>query len=155
MTAIVGAEEALLEQKQNFVNLVQRGVPRAHAALDPSVGWTLRKMNLLLANAEFFELVQMAEEYVTDGVEMVLLQKAEGGNMEAIKMWLQNRRRDRWADRREVSVSGQVEVAQVVVDGTREGLRALMEQQDRAALIQAVMPGGSLDEEIVDAELVD
>lgn len=153
MTAVVGSEEALVEQKQQFVNLVQKGVPRTHAALE--VGWTLRKMNLLLANAEFFELVQMAEEYDTDEIEMVLNMKAKAGNMEAIKMWLVNRRRDRWADRREVSVSGQIEVAQVVVDGTREGLRALMEQQDRAALIQAVMPGGSLDEEIVDAELVD
>lgn len=151
MTALVAPDERLAEQKELFLTKVQKGVPRLHAALD--VGWTIRKMHLLLANAEFMELVQIAEEYVSDGVEMVLLQKAEGGNMEAIKMWLQNRRRDRWADRREVAVTGVVEVAQVIIDGTRDGLRAMLEEH--AGVIEAVMPGGSLDEEIVDAELVE
>jgi len=146
-------DEMLASQKEEFIRKVQKGIPRLHAALD--VGWTIRKMHLLLANADFMELVQTAEAYVSDDVEMVLLQKAKDGNMEAIKMWLQNRSRDRWADRREIAVTGTVEVAQVIIDGTRDGLRALIESQDRAALIQAVMPGGALDEEIVDAELVD
>lgn len=151
MTALIAPDEKLALEKEQFLAKVQKGVPRLHAALD--IGWTLRKMHLLLANADFMECVQAAEDFVTDGVEMVLLHKAEDGNMEAIKMWLQNRRRDRWADRREVAVTGTVEVAQVVIDGTREGLRAMLEEH--TGVIEAVMPGGFLDEDIVDAVIVE
>jgi len=151
MTALMAPDEMLASQKEQFLGKVQKGIPRLHAALD--VGWTIRKMHLLLANADFMELVQTAEAYVSDDVEMVLLQKAKDGNMEAIKMWLQNRSRDRWADRREIAVTGTVEVAQVIIDGTRDGLRAMLEEH--TGVIEAVMPGGFLDEDIVDAELVE
>lgn len=151
--ALLPAEERLPFEKKRFLAKVQSGCPRLHAAID--IGWSPSKLYNLLADKDFNELVGYAEEYVTDDIEMMLALKAKDGNMEAIKMWLTNRRPDRWADKREVKYSGQVEVAQVIIDGTREGLRALIEGGDREGLIRAVMPGGSLDEEIADAELVE
>ncbi len=154
MTDLVSAEERLAEQKEEFLEKVKRGIPRLHAAVD--VGWTPRRLSLLLANAEFFELVTTYEECINDEVEMVLLQKAlAGGNMEAIKMWLLNRRPERWADKREVNISGEVVVAQVIVDGTREGLRAMLESPQGADIVAALTPGGALDAEVCDAELLD
>lgn len=153
MTDLVSAEERLADEKIEFLDLIQKGVPRLHAAVD--VGWTPRRLALLLANAEFFELVTTFEERMTDKVEMVLLQKALGGNMESVKMWLLNRRPERWADKREISVTGEVVVAQVVIDGTREGLRAMLESPQGADIVAALTPGGALDAEVCDAELLD
>ena len=151
--ALLPADERLPHEKKRFLAMVQSGIPRLHAAID--IGWSPSKLAHLLASKDFNEMVAYAEAYVDDDIEMVLVHKAKDGNMEAIKMWLTNRRPDRWADKREVKHTGEVQVAQVIIDGTREGLRALIEGGDREGLIQAVMPGGSLDEEIADAELVD
>ncbi len=153
MTDLVSAEERLADEKIQFLELIEKGVPRLHAAVD--VGWTPRRLALLMTNAEFYDLVTTFEERMTDKVEMVLLQKALGSNMEAIKMWLLNRRPERWADKREISLTGEVTVAAVVVEGTVGGLRAMLESQQNPEVVQALTPGGSLDAEVCDAELLD
>lgn len=145
--------ERLALEKQRFLGLVQRGIPQLHAAID--VGWTVAKWKRLLADADFNELVQVAEEYELDGIEMVLKDKAKDGNMDAIKMVLINRRPQRWADRRQVDVSGEIRVAEVLVDSTRDGLRAMFEDAEiRRSAIAALRPGGVLDE-IEEAEVID
>jgi hypothetical protein len=150
---LVTPEERLAAEKLEFLDLVKQGIPRLHAAMD--VGWAPRRLSLLLANAEFNELVVSYESYIDDEVEMVLLNKARQGNMDAVKMWLLNRKRDKWADKREISISGEVTVAAVVIEGTVGGLRRMLESQQNPAVVQALSPGGSLDEEVCDAELLD
>lgn len=152
-TDLVNPEERLAAEKMEFLDLVKRGIPRLHAAVD--VGWTPRRLSLLLANQEFHELVTTYESYIDDKVEKVLLDKALGGNMDAVKMWLLNRKKDKWADKREISVSGEVTVAAVVIEGTVGGLRAMLESQQNPDVVQALTPGGSLDAEVCDAELVE
>lgn len=75
--------------------------------------------------------------------------------MEAVKMWLLNRKKEAWSDKREISLTGEVVVAQVIIDGTREGLRAMLESQQNQDIVAALTPGGALDAEVCDAELLD
>jgi hypothetical protein len=150
---LVSPEERLDAEKVEFLELVKKGIPRLHAAVD--VGWTPRRLSLLLANAEFNELVRMFESYIDDEVQMVLLRKAREGNMDAVRMWLNNRKKEEWADKREINISGEVTVAAVVIEGTVGGLRRMLESAQGPDVAEALMPGGSMDAEVCDAELVD
>jgi len=152
-TPAMSPTERLVLEKQEFVRMVQAGVPQLHAAID--LGWSVSKWKRLLADPEFNELVQVAEEYELDGIEMVLRTKARDGNMEAIKMVLTNMRPARWSDRRRIDVGGEIRIAEVVVDSTRDGLRSVLEDAElRRKAIAELGPGGALDE-ILEAEVLD
>jgi len=149
----LSADERLSLQKLDFIEKVKLGVPPLHAAID--LGWSARRLSRLMAEKDFAEMLATAIDYRDDAVEMVAFQKAVNGNMEAIKLWLQNRRPDRWADKRvhEIHATGGMQIA--VIDATKDALAGfLAEAGSRSEAIAALRPGGALDD-IVDAEILD
>jgi hypothetical protein len=63
----------------------------------------------------------MFESYIDDEVRWVRSARREG-NMDAVKMWLNNRKKEEWADKLEISISGEVTV-RPWSSGTVGGLR--------------------------------
>lgn len=142
------AADRLALQQIDFMEKVKLGVPLLHAALD--VGWSRTKLDRLMRDKDFREQVEDVSTYRDESVEMVLYQKALTGHTESIKMWLENRRPERWrqAQKVDVQLSGGVSIA--VVEANRETLRALIEQHGSVA-VAALGPGS----DILDAEVIE
>jgi len=147
--SIMSPEETLAFEKRAFLEKVKDGVPRVHAAME--LGWSLRKLERLLREQDFLEMVTDVEQYEIAEVEMVLRDKAKAGAMDAIKMYLLNKAPERWSERREVNVTGTSAVIVAHVDATRSALRELLEDPSaRDAAIAALMPGGVIDAEVIE-----
>lgn len=140
--------ERLSMQRIEFFEKLKLGVPAIHAAFD--VGWSPGKLNRLLRDKEFKAEMELAEVYRDEAVELVLYQKAVAGHTESVKMWLENRLPDRWADKKRLEVQHSGGVAIGLIDATTAGLRAFLSESPDA--IAALGPGGVLDVEEVDVD---
>lgn len=141
------------EAANDFLHLLAQGEGRLNAAV--IVGWTPAQMERWMRDDEFAKLVYEVEERKTENVEKVLYEKATGGHMDAIKMFLFNRKPERWSDRKHVDIAGHVEVEHGMVVAVKEAVHGLLGEHMAAGSIAALQPGGALDDEITDAEVVE
>ena len=150
MTDLAPAEQRLEDERLKFCALVKQGVPEMEAAV--SVGWTRVKLKRELRDPTFAELVAVSELQRDGAVEKIAYEMATiRRDKDMVKWWLNNRQPDRWADRRQVDISGSVQVPVHITLGVRDGIRALLE--DDPAQIAALMPGGALD--VIEATVVE
>lgn len=138
-------------QKKDFMEQVKLGVPAIHACFD--VGWTVSRLNKLMRDKDFRNEVEECCTYRDEAVELVLYQKAIAGHTDSVKMWLENRLPDRWADKKRLEVQHSGGVAVAHIDATTEALKALLiDPLTRGEAVAALGPGGILDVEEVDVD---
>jgi len=141
--------ERLSMERIEFLEKVKLGIPPVHAAFD--IGWSMSKLAKLMKDKDFREEFEDNVSYRDQAVVQVLYQKAISGHTESVKMWLENRLPDEWADKKRVEVQHSGGVAVGLIDATREGLRAfLADPETRSQAIAALAPGGVLDVEAED-----
>jgi hypothetical protein len=91
--------------RDKYLKLLARGEHRSIAAETVGVSrglvWLYRKQF-----PEFGELEKQAEIRANGNIENVLYKKAEAGDFPSIRMWLHNRSKKRWKNRKAVEVSG-------------------------------------------------
>lgn len=96
------------DRKARFLELVAKGYGRSKAC--QKVGITRQTFGRHYDKSEKFRnAVLDAEEEANDVVEMALYKTAIDGNVTAQQVWLYNRASDRWADKRNVKLSGDKE----------------------------------------------
>jgi hypothetical protein len=66
-------------------------------------------------NADFSDILKEDREYCDDTIENALYEAAKEGNIAAIKFYLTNRRRKEWKDRQDVELSGEVGIADAMI----------------------------------------
>lgn len=135
--------------KEEFVSKIRDGILPLHAALE--VGWSPYQLRRFLAeDRDFADLVETAEQYRDEGVEMSLYELARGRHFGAVQMILFNRMPERWADRRQIEVRAEHTVVHVI-ETARDALKeTLLAAVDRRAAIAELQQGGVLDVEAVD-----
>lgn len=132
--------------RELFIELVASGVSLQNAALQ--AGWTPRQLKRELADKDFLELVDAAEERLIGSVEETLVAVARRGNVAAISMFLLNRAPDRWRDIKRIEIKNDVSVSLGMVASVKQGALELLREQGVAALQQIEAP-------IIDAEVVE
>ncbi len=148
MTTAVLPERARVKMDE-FLEMLTQGHGRLTAAIE--MGWTPKQLAKWMTIEEFASIVRMAEDIKCESLEKVVYQKAESGNMEALKFYLMNRKPREWAERRQVSVEQQTTIDVSIVAATKEALVERLRQGGVAAL----QAGGPLDADIVEAEVVE
>lgn len=133
-------------RKEQFVDRIREGILPLHAALE--VGWSPREMQKIFNDdPDFAQLVNAAEQYRDEGVEMSLYELAKAKHFGAVQMILFNRSPERWADRRQIEVRAEHTVVHVI-ETARDALKeTLMGAIDRRSAIAELQPGGVLDVE--------
>jgi AcrR family transcriptional regulator len=95
------------EAKQKFCECISRGVNITQAS--KACGITRSTFYAhLKSDPEFKQMFEDAEESATDHVESALYQKAIEGDVKAQQVWLFNRRRERWADSKNIRLDADV-----------------------------------------------
>ena len=148
-TALSPADIRLETQRRQFCEDVANGIPEVEAAV--AVSWTRTKLKKELRDPVFAEMVAIAELRRDGAIEKVAYDKALNGDKEMIKFWLVNRQSERWAERKQVDISGRVQVPIHVTVGVRDGLKALLSETDGAEIAQLQ---AALHEEIEEAEVI-
>lgn len=97
-----------------FFERVQEGCGPLNAAIE--VGWTPAKLNQLMRDDEFAELLGIARERLLEDLEEVVVRKAREGNVKCLQMVLYNQRSEKWKDVRHIKMerSGALDTATVV-----------------------------------------
>lgn len=136
-------------QMRRFLELVADGTGPLNAGLE--VGWSPSKTRRLMRDREFAEMVEIAEDQTIESVEKDLVNAAHRGNVRAIQFYLLNRAPERWKDVRhlEVKQTGQLEIG--VIHGVKNAALELLQEKG----IEALQPGGALDADVIDAEVVE
>jgi hypothetical protein len=105
-------------KKAEYLELLREGTGRCRAAR--SVGVNIFTVERHMGQyPSFADAVSLAETEADDEVENALYQAAISGNVTACQVWLYNRRKDKWTDRRNVRTEitgrdgGPIEVDQV------------------------------------------
>lgn len=145
-------EKGRLVAIQDFLDLVQQNVAPLDAAIQ--VGWTPAEFRRVMSDRNFSQLVQEQEQVSVARVETKVQQLAEAGIPWAAQLVLFNKAPDRWSDRKRVEIGSVTQVNVVHIETSKEALRALL-KEDPVGMAQALAPGGALDEEIAEAEIVE
>ena len=66
-------------------------------------------------NPDFSDILKEDRDYCDDVIENALYEQAKEGNIAAIKFYLTNRRRKEWKDRQDVELSGEVGIADAMI----------------------------------------
>jgi hypothetical protein len=94
------------KKRDEYLELLRAGQRRGAAA--HAVGVTRQTVSQYKKrDLEFAALCDDAEMDANEEVEDALFQAALSGNVTAVQVWLYNRWPDRWADRRNVRVTGE------------------------------------------------
>jgi hypothetical protein len=137
---------------QEFLVLVQQNVAPLDAAIQ--VGWTPAQFRRKMGDKDFNQLVLEADQVSVARVETKVQQLAEQGVPWAAQLVLYNKAPEKWSDRKRVDVGNVTQVNVVHIETSKEALRALL-REDPVGMARALSPGGALDEEIADAEIVE
>lgn len=148
MTDLAPAERRTEDERLAFCNLVSTGTPEIEAAV--AVGWTRTKLKRQLRDAEFSELVAIAELRRDGAIEKVVYDKALAGDKDMAKYWLNNRQPERWADRRQVDVNSSVQVPVHVTLTVRDAMRELLTEGMDVAQIQHQLHAPVLEAEVIE-----
>lgn len=148
-TALSPADIRDHAKRLEFCEMIRNGVPEVEAAV--AVSWTRTRLKKELRDPTFAEMVSVAELQRDGAIEKVAYDKALGGDKEMIKFWLVNRQSERWAERKQVDISGRVQVPVHITVGVRDGLKALLSETDGAEIAQLQ---AALHEEIEEAEVI-
>ena len=148
-----------IDEAVTFLDRLAQDWGENEAGLARPLCWSPAKGRRFLKIDGISELVWAIHEMENESVERATLRTARSGNPAAQKLWLFNRAAHRgWADRRTVSVEGEID--HNVVVSVREALEAQTRQltessgTDGVAAPQAAM-GLGVDEDSIDAEVVD
>lgn len=133
--------------RETFVELVAAGVSPINAGIE--VGWTPRQTKANLADPEFQELVDFAEQRLIGSMEQTLVAVAQRGNVAALTLFLFNRAPDRWRDVKRIEVKADIKVTQGMVEAVKTGALELLREHGVGAL-QALEAGDIEDAEIVE-----
>lgn len=145
-------EKADSARVKEFLDLVQENVAPLHAAIQ--VGWTPYEFRQRMQDRNFAQLVMEQDQVSVARVETKVQQLAEQGVPWAAQLVLFNKAPDKWSDRKRVDIGNVTQVNTVIIETSKEALRALF-REDPAGMARALGPGSALDEEVVDAEIVD
>lgn len=146
-------EKAEYAAVQEFLSLVQQNVSPLDAAIQ--VGWTPREFRRKMSDREFNTLVMEADQVSVARVETKVQQLAEQGVPWAAQLVLYNKAPEKWSDRKRVDVGNVTQVNTVIIETSKEALRALL-REDPVGMARALAPGGALDDkDVIDAEVVD
>ena len=99
---------------------------------------------------EYRELVETTIQAGIDVAEKKLMEAVEAGEPWAIKMLLSTQRRNKWAEKQTVEHTGTV-THELVAKGTD----GIIELQRKARERQLAIEGGTEEEDIVDAEVIE
>lgn len=111
------------ERKRAYLDLLRAGGRRHASARSIGISpWTV--VNRMNADPKFAAEVERAEMEANEQVENALYEAALSGNVVAIQVWLYNRMRERWADRR-----SPLAVAQAAVISGHERLQELPDDE--------------------------
>lgn len=132
---------------------IECGLSPIHAAIEN--GWTPKKLKLRMTDKDFAELIMAALDVADAKIESRLYEQADQGNMTAITTWLFNRMPHKWSDRKRIDVvTGNVINATVVIH-TKEAVKELLLSESTEDFTRALSPGGALDSEVIDAEVIE
>lgn len=118
------------EDKDLYVTALHLGSRPITAAIEVGVSFDAVRREMQ-DDPDFAAAVVMAGEHVNESIEANLLARAQSGNLDAIKYWLENRAPERWSSKRRVEVSGPggtpIQVAQQVTGDMRAAIGAAPE----------------------------
>lgn len=127
-------------QCQDFLSWIQMGYGPKSAG--EAVGWTHLQIIAVLDDDEFGELIKWSQDLLYEGIEQVLIEKAQHGNQRALEMVLYNKRPDQWRPpTQRVKIDRHDTIDQRIVVSLRDQVAVLLEKYGPAAL----QPGGILD----------
>lgn len=137
------AEEIEAARMTRFFERVQEGCGPLNAAIE--VGWGPAKLDRLMRDDDFSELLGIARERLLEDLEEVVVQKARDGNVKCLQMVLYNQRSEKWKDVRHIKMerSGAVDpgivssVKAAMIDVLRAGNDAIAAMQPAPVIIEA------------------
>lgn len=135
-----------LIEKRKFLDLLLAGKGPLPAGLE--IGWSPLHINKMLQDPEIQQLMSVIEENKDQSVEYALYKAAMSGNVTAQQVWLFNRRGQKWRDVKRVVHEGEVKVAAEVIHSVRQVALGLLESHG----VEALQPGGALDEIVIDLD---
>lgn len=138
-----------LTQKRKFLDLLLAGKGPLPAGLE--IGWSPLHISKMQQDPEIQQLMQIIEEHKDQSVEYALYKAAMSGNVTAQQVWLFNRKGNRWRDVKRVVHEGEVRVAAEVIHSVRQVALGLLESHG----VEALQPGGALDEIVIDLDETD
>lgn len=149
----LSADEA--EHLAEFLELLQAGRGELNAGI--AVGWTPYRTRQLMQDPEFAMLVRFAEDRQLEDAEWELAKLVKKGHFPAIQMTLYCKGADRgWRppqQRVAVNHGGQVQVERV--HAVRQAAAKILAEHGVEALAAGGPLGMAVDDEIVDAEVVE
>ncbi len=121
-----------------------------------SLGWSPMMVNRFTSEPSRAAIIEMITDAQHESVERAIILHARGGNATALKLYAYNKMQHRgWADRTKLEISGTANLELIV--SVREALDAQMREvmqsggEGGVAALQEAM----LDNDIVDAEIVE
>ena len=144
------------EETLDFMEKVAAGYGPTETGL--SMGWSIAQIERFEKDPERAAIMEMLRDAEYESVERAIMEHAKAGNATAMKLYAFNKMQHRgWADRKEVSVSGQssMEVVLSVRQALDETMRETVALGGADAI--AALQRGMLDrdDDVVDAEIID
>jgi hypothetical protein len=135
-----------------FLEALRTGSGPINAGL--AVGWSPEKTRKIMRMPGMPELIDDAKESKTETIEQRVYEQAEKGNQRAMELYLFCQASDRgWRPpTQRVQIGGGTTMKIEVVEASRQSVLAILE---RSGGVKALQPGGPLDEDIIDADVID
>lgn len=125
------------DRQEAFLEGLRRGMRLSAAAEAVGVSWsTVRNYSKIYS--DFKTRMDEAEAQACDVVENALFEKAKSGNITAIELWLFNRNKNRWADRRNIQVTTSMGTEMKSKEEIVSELKEILENTKQAKGYQAL-----------------
>lgn len=129
------AEEIEAARMTQFFERVQEGCGPLNAAIE--VGWSPARLNALMRDDDFAELLGIARERLLEDLEEVVVRKARDGNVKCLQMVLYNQRSEKWKDVRHIKMERSGALDPSTVTSVKQALiEVLRGSGDAVALMQ-------------------
>lgn len=120
-----------------FLEDLRVGVGPLNAAI--AVGWSPAKLERMMKDPSFAELVNMAQEQLLESIEETLHKMAQGGHFKALQMVLLNKRPTVWRDIKHIQIEQTTSLDVGVVVSVKQAAIELLRERGVAALQPAVL----------------
>jgi hypothetical protein len=119
------------DRQEAFLMALRKGLRLTAAA--EAVGMTYQGvLRYIKLYPDFRREMDEAEAQACDVIENALYEKARAGNVTAMEIWLFNRRKDRWSDRRNITVQTTTGTEVKTVAELKSELATMLEESKRA-----------------------
>ena len=126
------AEEIEAARMTQFFERVQEGCGPLNAAIE--VGWTPAKLDRLMREDDFADLLAIAQERLLEDLEEVVVRKARDGNVKCLQMVLYNQRSEKWKDVRHIKMERSTAADPTLVSSVKQAMVEMM-RGDRDAVL--------------------